>query len=329
MNLGDFINERVLLLDGSMGVELHRRVPDECGVRGRRFMTHPRPLVSNLDIMNLSRPEIVASVHDAYLEAGADIIETNTFNSNAPSQRQYATDHLVRELNISGARIAVERAQHYTALDPTRPRFVAGSIGPTPFPLSHEAYRPVDCTIDFDTLAEAYAEQTSALIEGGVDVLLIETVYDLENVKAALKGVAQTMGNQGKELPIIVSMTVSEKTGRLFSGHTPDELLAAVAPYKPVAVGFNCMQCTERMSAIVRHFAETSPYPLILYPNAGLPDSQGKYNTAPEQFLTKLKPLLKEGQIKIAGGCCGTTPTHITRLNQYLSETGSRPYKNQ
>lgn len=327
MELKDLIGKRILLLDGATGVELRKHVPDENSARGRRFMTHPRPLLSNLDILNLSRPEVVASVHDSYLEAGADIIETNTFNSNALSQREYGTDRLVRDLNLAGARIAVRRARHYSALDPARPRFVAGSMGPTAFSASF----PCDSScqwkraVDFATLADIYADQAEALVEGGVDMLLIETAYDLLNIRGALHGASRGMERAGRIVPVAVSLTISDTSGRILSGHTPEAVLAAVAPYSPVALGFNCSAGPAGLASAVRRLADASPFPVIFYPNAGLPGPDGAYDVDPDKFVAELRPLLDKGLLCIVGGCCGTTPEHIARLSEFLSASGLKP----
>lgn len=327
MELKDLIGKRILLLDGATGVELRKHVTDENSARGRRFMTHPRPLLSNLDILNLSRPEVVASVHDSYLEAGADIIETNTFNSNALSQREYGTDRLVRDLNLAGARVAVRRARHYSALDPTRPRFVAGSMGPTAFSASF----PCDSSchwkraVDFGTLARIYADQAEALVEGGVDMLLIETAYDLLNIRGALHGAAQGMKRAGRIVPVAVSLTISDTSGRILSGHTPEAVLAAVATYSPVALGFNCSAGPAGLASAVRRLADASPFPVIFYPNAGLPGPDGEYDVDPDKFVAQLCPLLDKGLVSIVGGCCGTTPEHIARLSEFLSASGLKP----
>ena len=327
MEITEILSQRILLLDGSMGVELRKLAPDESTVRGRRFLTHRRSLVSNLDILNLSRPDLVSSVYDAYLKAGADIIETNTFNSNALSQREYATDSLVRELNLIGAKLAVEKAKYYTSIDKNRPRFVAGSIGPTSLSASlpSEAAAPWMRSVDFDTLAEAYTEQAAALIEGGVDILLIETAFDLLNAKAALYGASCAMESAGCHLPLIVSITISDRSGRVLSGHTPEAFLAAIAHYSPAAVGFNCSAGPESLAPALRRFSAESPFPIIFYPNAGLPDQQGNYSLDPEKFVAAVKPLLDERQINIIGGCCGTTPAHIHRLREYLDEAVPAP----
>lgn len=322
------LSDRVLLLDGSMGVMLQRLGLGEEGIRGVRFIAHPKPLASDLDILCLSRPEIVAGVHSAYLEAGADIIETNTFNANALSQKEFGTESLVKAINLAGARIAKKEADRYTGLTPDRPRFVAGSIGPTAL----SASLPVDVSdpevraVDFDTLADAYTEQAEGLIEGGVDILLIETAFDLLNAKAAGTGAKRAMRNTGRNVPVAFSMTVSDASGRILSGHTPEAFLTAIGHFSPLAVGFNCSAGPSGLAPILQRFAETSPFPIIFYPNAGLPDQLGNYSLSENGFAAELEPLLASGTINIVGGCCGTVPEHIARLRSLLDRGEIRPH---
>lgn len=323
------LKSRILLLDGSTGVEFQAMRLEEADVRGRRFMTHTHRLAANFDILCLSRPELVSKVHDSYLDAGADIIEANTFNANRLSQREYATDGLIREINLSGARIARKEADRYTALDPSKPRFVAGSMGPT----AMSASLPVDVNdptarcIDFETLAEAYAEQAVGLIEGGVDLLLIETAFDLLNAKAAAEGAIRAFDTTGKRLPIIFSFTISDASGRILSGHTPDAILATVAPFAPAALGFNCSAGPEGLAAVVRELSSRSPFPVIFYPNAGMPDRMGRYTVTPEDFAAAMRPLIEHRQVNIVGGCCGTNPGHIRALAEVLKMCGDTPRK--
>jgi 5-methyltetrahydrofolate--homocysteine methyltransferase len=287
---------------------------DEATVRGRRFLTHTRPLAANFDILCLSRPDLVAGVHRAYLEAGADIIETDTFNSNALSQREYATSHLVRDINRAGAAIARREAEAFSS--PEKPRFVAGAMGPTAL----SASLPVDVddpsarAVSFDTLADAYCEQALGLIEGGADLLLIETAFDLLNAKAAAMGARRAMAESHTDIPIVFSFTLSDASGRILSGHTPAAILAAVAPLAPLAVGYNCSAGPEGLAEAVRELASVSPFPVIFYPNVGLPDRMGGYSVTAADFAAAMKPLLAEGIVNIAGGCCGTTPEHIEAL---------------
>ena len=308
------IASRVLTLDGSTGVMFQRMKLDEATVRGRRFLTHTRPLAANFDILCLSRPDLVAAVHRAYLEAGADIIETDTFNSNALSQREYATSQLVRDINRAGAAIARREADAFST--PEKPRFVAGAMGPTAL----SASLPVDVddpsarAVSFDTLSVAYCEQALGLIEGGADLLLIETAFDLLNAKAAAMGARRAMAESHTDIPIVFSFTLSDASGRILSGHTPAAILAAVAPFAPLAVGYNCSAGPEGLAEAVRELASVSPFTVIFYPNAGLPDRMGGYSVTPADFAAAMKPLLAEGIVNIAGGCCGTTPEHIAAL---------------
>lgn len=314
------LDRRVLVLDGSMGVMLQRLALGEEGVRGVRFRNHHRPLASNLDILCLSRPEAVAGVHRAYLEAGADIIETNTFNANALSQREYGTEGLVHAINVAGARIAREEADRFTAADPLRPRFVAGSMGPTALSASLpvDVERPDARAVSFDELVGAYAAQAAGLIEGGVDVLLIETAFDLLNAKAAATGCRLAMEQSGRSVPLIFSMTVSDASGRILSGHTPEAFLAATAHFDPVAIGFNCSAGPAGLASVFSRFADECPFSTIFYPNAGLPDQLGNYILSTDDFVAQTVPLLREGKINIVGGCCGTTPEHIAALRRVV-----------
>ena len=320
------IASRVLTLDGSTGVMFQRMKLDEATVRGRRFLTHTRPLAANFDILCLSRPDLVAAVHRAYLEAGADIIETDTFNSNALSQREYATSHLVRDINNAGAAIARREADAFST--PEKPRFVAGAMGPTAL----SASLPVDVddpsarAVSFDTLADAYCEQALGLIEGGADLLLIETAFDLLNAKAAAMGARRAMAESHTDIPIIFSFTLSDASGRILSGHTPAAILAAVAPFAPLAVGYNCSAGPEGLAEAVRELASVSPFPVIFYPNAGLPDRMGGYSVTAADFAAAMRPLLAEGIVNIAGGCCGTTPDHIAALAREV-ELHNRPHR--
>lgn len=317
--LREALKTRVLALDGSTGVMFQRMGLSEGAVRSRRFLTHTRPLAANFDILCLSRPDLVAEVHRKYLEAGADIIETNTFNANALSQREYATEHLVLEINRAGAGIARREAD--AASTPDKPRFVAGAIGPTAL----SASLPVDVddpacrAVDFDTLADAYTLQSKGLIEGGADFLLIETAFDLLNAKVAATGARRAMNELGVEIPLVFSFTISDASGRLLSGHTPDAILTTIAPFGPLAVGFNCSAGPEGLSQAVRDLASKSPFPVIFYPNAGLPDRMGHYSLTPADFAAAMRPLLSDGILNIAGGCCGTTPEYIAALETEIN----------
>lgn len=295
----------------SLKAELRRRVLVLDGAMGALLQAHGKS--GNLDALCLTEPELVAGIHREYLEAGADIIETNTFNSNRLSQLTYGMAAQVADINMAAARIAREAVRDYAARHPgSPPRFVAGAMGPTA--LSASAAPGSGHHVSFGTLTDAYAEQAAALIRGGVDVLLVETAFDLRNIQAALEGISLANRGEGSRVPFMVSMTISPASGTLLSGHTLTEVLATLSGYDLLALGFNCCSGPRGLDSLVKELAEASPFPVILYPNAGLPDEKGRYSETPESLSTHLKPLLKAGYLNIAGGCCGTTPEHIRAL---------------
>lgn len=298
----NILNERVLLLDGSMGVMLRKHGG------------------TNPAMLSLSRPDLVAGVHDAYLAAGADIIETNSFTANALSQRMHGSNGRIAEMNRAAARIAVASTRASMKLDPSRPRFAGGSMGPAVDPPSSRGFLHPECVRDFDLRKNVYAEQASALIEGGVDLLMVETMIDAVDAGCALAGAREAMIRTGKTIPVTVSATISATTGKLMSGHSPEEFLESVAPYGPAAVGFNCSEGPASIADAARRFARLSSFPLILYPNAGLPDADGNYSLGPEEFVTELAPLLADNLPGIAGGCCGTGPAHTAALRRHLDK---------
>lgn len=307
------MRSRVLTLDGSLGVQLQRSLATAGG---------------NVDMLNITRPEVVAAVHRSYLDTGADIIETNTFNSNAISQREYAMEHRVEELNRRGVEIARAEARRAEEQDPSRPRFVAGSMGPTPVAasLTDEVNDPAHRAVDFDTLAEAARQQSEALIRAGVDLIILETCFDALNIKAQLFGIRQSLNALNSDLPLIVSVTLSEASGRLLSGHTLDAVLTIVKEFRPDAVGFNCGSGPDSLARHVRKLADKSPFPIIFYPNAGLPDRMGNYSLTPEQFADTVLQLLDDRLLNIVGGCCGTTPKHIAYISELARDAAPREF---
>ncbi|MDE5643867.1 MAG: methionine synthase [Muribaculaceae bacterium] len=317
--LRQILAERVMLLDGSTGVMIQRLGLGESDFRGNRFAGHSRPLKGDNDVLCLTAPEIVSDIHRRYLQAGADIIETNSFNANRLSQREYGLESYVRDINLAAATLARREADSFAA--DGRPRFVAGSMGPT----AHAASLPADVddpalrSTDFGELSEAYAEQAGALIDGGVDMLLIETIFDIINAKAAVAGARRAMEERDCDVPLILSMTVSDTSGRILSGQTPEAFLSIMEYARPLAVGFNCSAGPAGLMPFVRRLAAESPFPVIFFPNAGLPDSLGHYAETPERFASALRPLLAEGAVNIIGGCCGTGPDHIARLAQEIA----------
>lgn len=307
------MRSRVLTLDGSLGVQLQRSLATAGG---------------NVDMLNITRPEVVAAVHRSYLDAGADIIETNTFNSNAISQREYAMEHRVEELNRCGVEIARAEALRAEELEPSRPRFVAGSMGPTPVAASlpDDVDDPAHCAVDFDTLAEGARQQSEALIRAGVDLIILETCFDALNIKAQLFGIRQSLNALNSDLPLIVSVTLSDASGRLLSGHTPEAVLEIVKEFRPDAVGFNCGTGPDSLARHVRELADKSPFPIIFYPNAGLPDRMGNYSLTPEQFADTVRQLLDDRLLNIVGGCCGTTPKHIAYISELARDATPREF---
>ncbi len=309
----ELMRSRVLTLDGSLGVQLQRSLATAGG---------------NVDMLNITRPELVAAVHRSYLDAGADIIETNTFNSNAISQREYAMEHRVEELNRRGVEIARAEARRAEEQDLSRTRFVAGSMGPTPVAgsLPVDVADPAHHGVDFDTLAEAARQQSEALIRAGVDLIILETCFDALNIKAQLFGIRQSLNALNSDLPLIVSVTLSDASGRLLSGHTPEAVLAIVKGFRPDAVGFNCGAGPDSLARHVRELADKSPYPIIFYPNAGLPDRMGNYSLTPEQFADTVRQLLDDRLLNIVGGCCGTTPKHIAYISELARDAAPREF---
>ena len=325
-NLTDLLSHQVLLLDGSMGVMIQSKNLDESKFRGSLLESHPQALKGNNDILCITAPEIIASIHRDYLEAGADIIETNTFNATILSQKEYGTDHLVDEINYAGAQIAKLEAERYSTV--LHPRFVAGSMGPTGIAASMSAdiNDPASRSITYTEMADAFCRQAKALIKGGVDILLIETIFDSLNAKAAIDGSKKAMAELNTELPIILSITISDQSGRILSGHTPEAFLSIVSHAEPLAVGFNCSGGPANLAPFARQLAAVSPYPTILYPNLGLPDSLGKYSETTESFISAIKPLLNEGVLNFIGGCCGTSPQQIAALRKTI-DSGVKPRK--
>lgn len=320
------LNDRILVLDGSMGVMIQHLNLNENEFRGELLATHPTPLKGNNDILVLTRPEAIAQIHRSYLEAGADIIETNSFNANAISQREYGTSHLVHDINLAASRLARREADRFTALD-GKPRFVAGSVGPTGMAasLSSDVNDPSSRDITFNQLKEAFAEQMSALIDGGVDLLLIETIFDALNAKAAIAGASDAMMQSRRNVPLILSFTLSDASGRLLSGHAIESILTLAAHAKPLAIGFNCSAGPEGLLPHLRRLSSLSPFATIVFPNAGLPDLSGNYTATPQLFASAMKQMLDERLANIVGGCCGTTPDHIRLLAETVKATAQSP----
>ena len=271
---------RTLILDGAMGTMIQQYPLTEADFRGTRFATLPGQLKGNNDLLCLTRPDIIADIHRRYLAAGADIIETNTFNATRISQADYHTEDAVRDINLQAARLARRLADEYTALDPSKPRYVAGSVGPTnkTCSMSPDVSNPALRALTFDSLAEAYVEQMTALLEGGVDALLVETIFDTLNAKAAIYAARQAMTLTGREVPLMLSVTISDQAGRTLSGQTLDAFLASVSHGGLFSIGLNCSFGARQMKPFLRQLAARAPYYISVYPNAGLPNSLGQYD---------------------------------------------------
>lgn len=294
------LRERILVLDGAMGTMIQRLSPDEQMFRGTRFIDHPVPLKGLNDMLDITAPDIIADIHRQYIEAGADIIETNTFNANAISLREYGLESMAEELNLAGARLARSVAGEG--------RYVAGSMGPTGVSLSI----PAGHSVTFDELAGSYRTQASALIRGGVDLLLIETVFDTLNAKAAIYGIGKAFADTGIHLPIMISATLTQG-GRLLSGQSLEGFIASVSHARPLSVGLNCGFGAAEMSRFIPVLDKT-PYYTSVHPNAGLPDETGRYTETPSDMVRHLAPMIDKGMLNIVGGCCGTTPEHISEI---------------
>lgn len=318
------INDRVLILDGAMGTMLQRFDLTEDDFRGARFAHLPGLQKGNNDLLTLTRPDLIGDIHRRYLEAGADIIETNTFSSQRISMADYHCEHLCRELNFEAAVLARKIADEYSRKTPEKPRFVAGSVGPTnkTCSISPDVNDPALRNLTFDELAEAYEEQMVALIEGGVDALLIETVFDTLNAKVAIYASEKAM-RQTREVPLMLSVTIADKGGRMLSGQTLSAFLASVSHAPLFSVGLNCSFGAADMKPFLKELAATAPYYVSAYPNAGLPNALGQYDQTPEQMAEEVRQFVDEGLVNIIGGCCGTTDAFIAEYAALVKRNGS------
>ncbi len=310
------LQERILVLDGATGTMLQRYKLTEEDFRGERFKNHSKPLKGNNDILVLTQPAIVAEVHRAYLTVGTDIIETNTFNSTSISQGDYDTKDFVKEINVAAARIARKVADEFTQKDSSKPRFVAGSIGPTnrTTSLSPDVSNPAYRAITFDDLVVAYTEQVEGLIEGGVDILLVETIFDTLNAKAALFAIDEVFEKLGARIPVMVSGTITDASGRTLSGQTLSAFLCSVSHFPLLSVGLNCALGAKQLMPYIKELSASTGFLVSAHPNAGLPNQLGEYDQSAEQMASIVEEMLKQGYINIIGGCCGTTPLHIEKI---------------
>lgn len=303
------IKERILVLDGAMGTMLQRYKFEEEDFRGERFKDFPHPLKGNNDLLSLTQPEAVKSVHRAYFEAGADIVETNTFSGTTIGMADYHMEDLVYELNYQSAKIAREVADEFT----DKPRFVAGSIGPTnrTASMSPDVNDPGFRAVTFDELRIAYKEQVEALIDGGCDLLLVETIFDTLNAKAALFAIEEVKEERNIDIPIMVSGTITDASGRTLSGQTVEAFLISISHIPLLSVGFNCALGADQLKPYLKRLAHNTSFNVSAHPNAGLPNAFGQYDQTAEEMQALIKEYLDDNLINIIGGCCGTTPEHI------------------
>jgi len=310
---------RILIIDGAMGTMIQRHKFDEAAYRGQRFAAWHRDIKGNNDLLVLTQPRVIQEIHEQYLAAGADIIETNTFNAQRISMADYGMEDLSYEINVTAARLARAAADIYEAKD-GKPRFVAGAVGPTnrTASISPDVNNPGFRNVSFDELREAYAEQVRALIEGGSDVILIETIFDTLNAKAAGVATLEVFEETGVSLPIMISGTITDRSGRTLSGQTAEAFWYSMRHLKPFSIGLNCALGAEAMRAHVAELSAIADVYVSAYPNAGLPNAMGEYDESPHDMACQIEPWAKEGLVNIVGGCCGSTPDHIAHIRAHV-----------
>lgn len=325
-DIRELVRERILILDGAMGTMIQRYSLTEEDFRGERFAAVSGLLKGNNDLLCITRPDVIREIHTKYLTAGADIIETDTFNATSVSMADYHVQDYIREINLAAAKLARSVADQFTALTPDKPRFVAGSVGPTnkTCSMSPDVNNPAFRALTFDQLAAAYREQMEALLEGGVDVLLIETIFDTLNAKAAVFAAEEAMQTTGIRVPIMISVTVSDAGGRTLSGQTLDAFLASIQHADIFSIGLNCSFGARQLKPFLEQLASRAPYYISAYPNAGLPNSLGQYDQSPDDMALEVSEYIHEGLVNILGGCCGTTEAYIAKYEELIA--GAKPH---
>ena len=325
--LPGILAQRIAILDGAMGTMIQRFKLSEAQYRGERFKDFAHDVKGNNELLSLTRPDVIADIHEGYLAAGADIIETNTFGATTIAQADYGMEHLAREMNLESAKIARAACDKFST--PDKPRFVAGALGPTPktASISPDVNDPGARNVDFETLRAAYYEQTEALVEGGADLLLVETIFDTLNAKAALFAVDEYFANTGQRLPLIISGTVTDASGRILSGQTVTAFWYSVRHAQPLAIGLNCALGAALMRPYIQELARVATDTFIsCYPNAGLPNPMAEtgFDETPDVTSRLLREFAAEGLVNIVGGCCGTTPEHIGAIREAVQPHGAR-----
>jgi 5-methyltetrahydrofolate--homocysteine methyltransferase len=315
--LEQLLKERILILDGAMGTMIQRYKLNEEDFRNESLKNHTKPLKGNNDLLSITRPDVILAIHKEYLEAGSDIIETNTFSGTTIAQADYGLEHLVYDINYESAKLARIACDEYTTKNPAKPRFVAGAMGPTnrTASISPDVNDPGFRGVTFDELVKAYKQQAQALLDGGADILLVETIFDTLNAKAALYAIMELFEEQPeKEVPIMVSGTITDASGRTLSGQTTEAFLISVMHAPLLSIGLNCALGASAMRPYLQVLANKAPFYVSVYPNAGLPNEMGQYDETPSYMGTQVEEFMKEGLVNILGGCCGTTPEHIKTM---------------
>lgn len=325
--LRDILNQRILVIDGAMGTMIQRYKLTEADYRGERFKNYPSDLKGNNDLLVLTQPQIVKEIHKEYLDAGADILETNTFNAQAISLADYDMQSLAYEMNVAAAKLAREAADEYMQEHPGTQKFVAGAIGPMnkTLSLSPDVNDPGYRAVTFDEIADAYTEQISGLVDGGADILLMETIFDTLNAKAAIYAINTYFQQTGKErLPLMISGTITDASGRTLSGQTLEAFYISVMHAEPLSIGLNCSLGGNEMRPYVEELSELATCYISCYPNAGLPNAMGEYDEQPKMTAEIVKDFAQQGWVNIVGGCCGTTPDHIREIAKAVKELEPR-----
>ena len=322
----EIAKKRILVLDGAMGTMIQKHNLDENDFRKGWFENHSSSLKGNNDLLSLTRPEIIKEIHAAFFESGADIVETNTFSSTSIAQLDYGLENYAYDINFHGAKIAKEVAIEFTQKEPSKPRFVAGSIGPTnrTASISPDVNDPGFRNINFQQLNIAFQEQAKALIEGGVDLLFVETIFDTLNAKAALYAISQVFKDLKKSIPVMVSGTITDASGRTLTGQTAEAFLISMSHFPLLSVGLNCALGAKEMKPYLKTLSNKSSFLISAHPNAGLPNEFGEYDDTPRIMVEQIREFLNDGLINIIGGCCGTTPDHIKAISNLAKEYSPR-----
>jgi 5-methyltetrahydrofolate--homocysteine methyltransferase len=319
--------KRILILDGAMGTMIQRYTLEEEDFRNDKLKNHDHPLKGNNDLLSFTRPDVIKAIHTEYLVAGADIIETNTFSGTTIAQADYRLEHMVYDINYYGAKIAREAVDEFMKKNPSSPqRYVAGAIGPTnrTASISPDVNDPGYRAVTFDELAKAYKDQAIALLEGGADLLLIETIFDTLNSKAAIYAIMELFEETGNEVPVMVSATITDASGRTLSGQTTEAFLISVSHGPLLSVGLNCALGAKELRPYLQVLAKEAPFFVSAYPNAGLPNEFGQYDETPAQMAEQITVFLEEGLVNILGGCCGSTPDHIRAMAEVAAKFAPR-----